>query len=850
MSLTIGSLTGLINADDSGMRSGLSAAELRMRGFQRDVEGRLRHLDGTFATSGQLMAAGLSAGSDEGDRLGLSLGRLGGMAGGLGKIAMSVGGMAAKLGAAAPAAAGLAAAVANIAPASGVAVTALLAIKQAQMVVKLGTQGMGDALSNALDPANAEKFEEAIKKLSPSAQAFARQVKALAPEWNAFQQGIQQELFRGLGENLKRTATSVMPVLKTELKGTATALGDMAAGVMGAARGLADSGTLGTAMRSATNGLKNMQGVPGMVVTGLGQIAAAAGPSFEKLTGAAADGLAGVSQSLGAAFESGAMQKAIEQAITLIGQLMDVAGNVGSIIGSVFSAAQVSGGGFIGVLQEITGALATAFASPEVQGGLRAIFETMATVAKTVAPLLVSALKVIGPVFEQLGPPIQTLVQALGTALAPVIEALGPVLGAAASAIGALITAAAPILPLIGTLVAALLPAVTPLFAALEKVFVALAPVIQQVVGILADTLTPIIAALIPIVEILAASIGDQLVLFVGMLGDLLVELGPTLVTIGQTFGDLLIALTPVIAEIAALGLELMTSLMPLLTPLIELIAQLVAIFADELAVVIETVVVPALEMIAALLRGDFDEAWKKAKELMRGAVDTIVRWFTEFPGKVHSALASFGSKLGERVRGAGEEMKKALAAKIAESVTKAREFPGKVRSALGDLGSKLRDAGRSLIAGFISGMLSKLGDVGGAASKLVSKARDFFPFSPAKEGPFAGRGWTLYSGQSVAQALAAGMTSGTGLVGKAASGMLAHAQQQIGAGLHLGAGLPALGLAGGPAMAGAGSGPPRIVLEVRGDGTTWSSFLAEQIRDQVTIKGGGDVQRAFGQRR
>lgn len=93
MSLTIGDLVGFIRADDSGMRRGLSNAELRMRGFQRDTEGRLRDLRGRFVTEGE--AAGMGLGDAiraAADETGDSLSGLNGVIRGVG---LSIGGMSA-----------------------------------------------------------------------------------------------------------------------------------------------------------------------------------------------------------------------------------------------------------------------------------------------------------------------------------------------------------------------------------------------------------------------------------------------------------------------------------------------------------------------------------------------------------------------------------------------------------------------------------------------------------------------------------------------------------------------------------------------------------------------------------
>lgn len=719
--LTIGTLTGLLRTDDSGMRRGLSDADLRMRGFQRDVEGRIRHIDGRFATMGEQIAAGLRTGSDEGRRFGFSLGRIASMAGGLGGVAMSIGRMAAMLGAAVPLAAGLAATVANIAPAAGLAATGLIAMQLATKAFELGMVGVGDAVKAAMDPSNPEAFNEALKKLSPSAQAFAKQVRSLQPEFKKLQQDVQERMFQGLDKVLKGMSTHTLPVLRKGLVDAGGALNLMAKGVGNAAIDLAKEGTLGKAIKGATAGLTNLSRVPGQLTTGLTQVAAAAAPAFARLTKSAGSAFDRMSERFSKAFESGAMEKAIEQAITLIGDLAEVAGNVFQIIGSIFKAAQASGGGFIGTLQEITNALVEAFASKEVQAGLKAIFQTMSVLAKTAAPLLIDALKVIAPIFAALGPPIQVLIKALGNALQPIIKALGPILLSAAKAVGALVEAAAPLLPVIGELVASLLPAVTPLLDTLVVVFEACAPIVKQVAEILQATLAPIIAGLVPIVGILAKMIGDQLVLFLGLLGDILIEIGPSLVKLGESCGELLIALAPLIQTIAELGTQLLIELMPIIEPLIELIGELAAIFADELAAIIKTVVVPALQLVVALLRGDFSGAWDAAKRLVGGIVATLIRWFWELPQKVWSALSTFGTKLKARMVEAGDKMKRAAAEKLSDLVARVRELPGRARDALGDLGSKLWDAGWRLIGGFIDGISARIPSVRDVLGELTS---------------------------------------------------------------------------------------------------------------------------------
>ncbi|MET9954207.1 hypothetical protein ABZ135_22025 [Streptomyces sp. NPDC006339] len=72
MALNVGELVALIRADDHGLRHGISEADLRLAGFQRDVNGRLRTLNGRFVDEtrvmAQLVADGLANGSNAGLR--------------------------------------------------------------------------------------------------------------------------------------------------------------------------------------------------------------------------------------------------------------------------------------------------------------------------------------------------------------------------------------------------------------------------------------------------------------------------------------------------------------------------------------------------------------------------------------------------------------------------------------------------------------------------------------------------------------------------------------------------------------------------------------------------------------
>lgn len=95
---------------------------------------------------------------------------------------------------------------------------------------------------------------------------------------------------------------------------------------------------------------------------------------------------------------------------------------------------------------------------------------------------------------------------------------------------------------------------------------------------------------------------------------------------------------------------------------------------------------------------------------------------------------------------------------KIGNVVSTVKDLPNRAKAALGNLGSLLKGSGRALIQGFVNGIKGMIGTVTSTASNLVSKVRDFFPFSPAKKGPLSGSGYTDTSGRRLAEDFAKAM--------------------------------------------------------------------------------------------
>jgi phage-related protein len=703
-------------------------AEVDQLGSLTDIQGQIRSIVREAEATAPDIEIDVDIDRDgSGSR---ALGRLGrGITSVLGPISRlapalaAVGAAGASLG---PVLAGVVAATQQLAPASAVAATGLLSVALAGGTVKLAMVGIEDAVKAALDPSDPEAFAEALEKLSPNAQEFAKEIRNLQPQLKAFQQEIQDTVFRNFAQNLRDLSGSVLPVLSDGLRSTATTLNLMAQGVVDAASELANNGTLGRAVASASRGLAEFSQVPGQAVTALGQLAAAAGPSFERISAAAARAAGDVSDRLTEAFESGRLEAAIDSAVDAFKQLGRIAGNVFEGLGNIVEGFQAQGEGLFGTLEKVTRAFADVTATEGFQQALQALTAVMGTLVSTVLPILSQALQALGPVLSVLAAPVQALIKVLGTALTQIVSALGPVLVSLGSAFGKLLTALSPILSLLGTLISAVLPVLTPLFDALGQIFEAVTPFIEQ----MAKNLE---AQLVPALTVLATEVLPQVLPPLVELGTrifpiltkIITDLAPTIGRLGQTFAQLLVAMTPVILQITALTAEFIDGLMPVLLPLIDLLIRVVDVGMRAISAFITAVLIPALGILVDLLNGDFSAAWNKTKELIANVARASVEAIQNFIRTSSQGFRDLAAQAVERV----QSMARDVVARIREMGTNAvndiRSLPSRASAALGDLGSVLFSAGANLVRGFIDGIRSQINSLVSTARNMASAAKD-----------------------------------------------------------------------------------------------------------------------------
>lgn len=236
------------------------------------------------------------------------------------------------------------------------------------------------------------------------------------------------------------------------------------------------------------------------------------------------------------------------------------------------------------------------------------------------------------------------------------------------------------------------------------------------------------------------------------------------------------------------------------------------------------------IDVFTGILTGDWSQFWGGIQQIVSGAWNVIqglvkaaINAVSATIGAGMAALSALWSLAWNALKTFVSAAFGGIASAVSSGISDVLNLIGglhvRIFDALGDLSTLLYDSGRALLRGLIDGIKSQVGAVKDAVGGVLSSARNLLPFSPAKEGPFSGRGWTLYSGQALAEGLAQGMKSRTGLVSSAA-GVLADAA-------YPSLGMPGVGGAGRPVLAGATRGGIHIENVTVSNGRTFAEEMA-----------------------
>jgi phage-related protein len=613
-----------------------------------------------------------------------------------------------------PAVAGLAVAVANASGALLVLPAAAGGAALAVGAIAVGMQGFGDALKNIGD---AEKFNEALKNLSPNAAAAAQSIRSLVPAWTSMRKVVQDNLFKGVGASIQQLAGAYLPKLRQ-------AFGMLAFDINAAGGGLkqfalapqtrADFDTFFVNVSKAFRALAPAIAPALQVLRDLGTVGSQFLPGLSSSLANAAQRFAGF---ISTARDGGAINEWIQTGLTTMRQFGSIIGSVLTIVSRLVSTVAASGGGLAGIAT-VLDSIAQVVSGPVFTKGLMTFFQGVSQGASS----LMSALPAVAGALAGLAAPLGQLATGVGKV--------------AGSALTAIAGAVAKLTPALG-------PAITVLSSLATGVVSALAPLLSAVAQTVASVLAPAFQALIPVIPVVTGALQQ----FAGIISGALVQNLPQLAQVGSMLGTLIGTLASSIAPLIPMVAQVAATLLPIwianMQRILPVLIEVAGAVIPKLVAVIGFLLPPLTKVAAFVLK--MQTAWVDGYHAIVPAVSAIYgavsRFFGAIPGVISGVVSTVQGKVTSGwsavrnttvtafnavvsgVKSAFSKVAGAVSSGVSTAIATVRGIPGQIKAALGNLGSLLFSAGQDVVAGMRNGIKSAAGGLASDAANMAKSA-------------------------------------------------------------------------------------------------------------------------------
>ena len=273
----------------------------------------------------------------------------------------------------------------------------------------------------------------------------------------------------------------------------------------------------------------------------------------------------------------------------------------------------------------------------------------------------------------------------------------------------------------------------------------AAATVIDTVAGFIGHLADQAGEYLMPVLE----AAGEALSAFFQAVADAQVWLEP----LATFLGDVLVAALEVVVAAFTFAVDAVTLLVNAVTEFVNFLMGVpasvqsfvdqVGAFFGQLPGLIGGFLAGVIASIGAWVAGIVAQAVQAGSQFL----SSVGSFFGQLPGQVGGFLSSVIGTVGGWVSSMG--------GKAAEA---ASTFGSNLISGLMGIVGQAQSAGQAIIQGVIDGITGMIGAAGSAIEGVLSTIASYLPHSPAKRGPFSGRGWTPYSGRAIVHGLAEGI--------------------------------------------------------------------------------------------
>ena len=250
---------------------------------------------------------------------------------------------------------------------------------------------------------------------------------------------------------------------------------------------------------------------------------------------------------------------------------------------------------------------------------------------------------------------------------------------------------------------------------------------------------------LIPVLE----AAGEAMSAFFRAVADAQVWLEP----LATFLGDVLVAALEVVVAAFTFAVDAVTLLVNAVTDFVNFLMGVpasvqsfvdqVGAFFGQLPGLIGGFLAGVMASIGAWVSGIVAQAVQAGSQFL----SSVGSFFGQLPGQVGGCLSSVIGTVGGWVSSMG--------GKAAEA---ASTFGSNLINGLMGIVGQAQSAGQAIIQGVIDGITGMIGAAGSAIESVLSTIASYLPHSPAKRGPFSGKGWTPYSGRAIVHGLAEGI--------------------------------------------------------------------------------------------
>jgi len=312
-------------------------------------------------------------------------------------------------------------------------------------------------------------------------------------------------------------------------------------------------------------------------------------------------------------------------------------------------------------------------------------------------------------------------------------------------------------------------PLLLPLITQIATALAGAAPIIAQIVAAVVNVATQIMAVVMPILTDILTWINANMPLIQSVVTTVMTGIQQVIgaaLTVIQTVWN---TVWPVIQAV--------------LTAVMAVIAAVVSGDMSGIQNIIDTVlnaISSVWNSIWGAVSSFLSDTWNTIKSAVSDAINNVSSTISNVLNSIKSTWDSIWNSIKSFFSDIWNGLKSAASEGVNNVYNTVTNIKDKILGFFSGAGSWLYESGKAILNGLKDGIMGAVSSVTSAVSGALSSIRSLFPFSPAKEGPFSGHGYTTYSGKALMGDFAESIRKQTGKVVEATKGTLAAAQDGL----------------------------------------------------------------------